>query len=203
MAMNEAIVIFGFICIFVMSEVLLRMKLLVKESARKFTHIGSGIFTLFVPLLISYTSIVWLAGLFTVVLLLLQGNPLLSSITTAQRKTYGTWLMPLGISTAAFLYPSNSLFLPAIAVVTFADGLAGIVGRRSSKKTVKGSIVFFLVSFCILGISLYTMKELSVFSLLQSLLIALMLTIIERLSSYGTDNLFLPIATGALLLFII
>lgn len=199
--MNEAIVIFGFICIFVLSEVLLRMNLLAKESARRLTHIGSGIFTLFVPFLISYTSVVWLAGLFTLVLLLLQGNPLLSSITTAERRTYGTWLMPLGISAAAFLYPSNSLFLPAIAVVTFADGLAGIVGRKSPKKTTKRSFVFFLVSFCILGISLYAMRELSALSLLQSMLIALILTFIERLSSYGTDNFFLPIATGALLLF--
>lgn len=199
--MNEAIVIFGFICIFVISEVLLRINLQAKESARKLTHMSSGIFTLFAPSLISYASIVWLAALFAVVLLLLQGNPLLSSITTAERRTYGTWLMPLGISAAAFLYPSNHLFLPAIAILTFADGLAGIVGRSSPKKTAEGSLAFFLVSFCILAVSLSAMRELSLLSLLQSILIALILTIIERLSRYGTDNLFLPIAAGALLLF--
>jgi len=198
--MNELIVVIAFACIFLGGEILLRTHCLNKEMARKFTHIASGIFTMVTPWLIPYSSIVWLAGLFSVVLLLLRGNPLLSSITTSERRTYGTWLMPLGIGVAAFLYPAHHLFLPSIAVVTLSDSLAGIAGRKSPKKTLIGSAVFFAITLCILLLQLSIQEQLMFLPFMRTILIALLLMIVERVSPYGTDNLLLPIATGAFLL---
>ena len=102
--------------------------------------------------------------------------------------------MPLGILIAyAIANGSTSSYLASVMILAISDPLAGIVGDITKRKHSYGSVVFFLSAFSVLLI-IFKFEE---FFLL--IVIALVITIVERFSSYGTDNLTIPLASALLL----
>lgn len=121
---------------------------------------------------------------------------------------YAISLFVLAIVTFGFLN-NPAIGLCATFVMGYADGLAGLVGRKmeskqyqikDSKKSVAGSLTMLLVTFFIL--SLYMILVKIEFWPIKSAFISLVITIIEAVSIKGTDNLTVPMATCMLLLLI-
>jgi dolichol kinase len=127
------------------------------------------------------------------------------------RATYGDMFLALAIFLAAHLTHNRVFFMLAILEVAIADGLAAVAGRAYEKnwaysvfkneKTVIGSMVFWLVSVCILGAGLLPAHDAIAFRdyFLILLLLPPALTLVENLSLLGLDNLLLALLTVAVL----
>ena len=196
--MKETLFASGILMIFVLCETLHRRADLPKEYARKATHILSGLWTMVSVWHIELSSIAWIAGGYFILLLALQlqKHPLLKAISTADRSTVGTIAMPLGIATVASLWTNHQIFLIAIATLTLADPIAGLMKHAGHKRMV-ASTAFFIITTAIM----YMMNSRDLDGALGSepMLVALLITFIEARSPRGTDNFFVPVGTAFLL----
>ncbi len=96
--------------------------------------------------------------------------------------------------------------LCSVLIMGYGDGLAAVIGKRvksyeykigNTKKTLVGSLTMFVITFIIIaiylgltGINLWAIK---------SIVTAIILTIIEAVSTKGTDNITIPISACTLL----
>jgi phytol kinase len=101
------------------------------------------------------------------------------------------------------------LFCLPVAVLTFADAAAAVVGQtvgthffqaRAGCKTIEGSAAFFTVAVACAAACLGVLDSRAPADVLSlSMLVALLLTFVEACAGRGTDNLLIPVA-GHLLL---
>jgi len=112
-----------------------------------------------------------------------------------------------GINGATFFFFSSALCvlmftkeiaLTSIAILTFCDPTASIVGRFIGKhkighKTVEGSLTFFIIALILCIIY---------FPIWLSLIVAIIISIVELISVRVDDNLAIPVITGFLLTYI-
>jgi dolichol kinase len=132
----------------------------------------------------------WGRHLFTMVF-----TPLLREGEKENTITGATWLfMAL---TVTFLLFSKKIAVAAVLILTIADSLAAIVGRRYGTmrffaKTWLGSTVFY---FCTVVILLALFPDMAFWALV----IALPVTLIEALRLPVNDNLLIPLFTGLVL----
>lgn len=192
--------------ILVAGEMLRRRKLLKGENQRKFVHILAGSFIAFWPWLVSMQTI-QLLGL--AMLLVVAYNHYkykkLYFMGGSHKKEYGDLFLALAVTVCAMLTVSKVFFALAILQVALADGLAAIAGVEYGKrwrykvfgrqKTVIGSMTFWFVSLCILGIGLLIANTAVSFSSYYYLLLLLppVLTILENTAVLGADNVLLPV----------
>lgn len=96
--------------------------------------------------------------------------------------------------------------LCSVLIMGYGDGLAAVIGKKvksyeykigNTKKTLVGSLTMFVITFIIIaiylgltGINLWAIK---------SIVTAIILTIIEAVSTKGTDNITIPISACTLL----
>ena len=191
--------IFLFFIIFLIGEFTLKISLIPREFSRKFSHVFSGLLVLALPRFISVPEIIFIGGLFTVLMVIFERLKLFKAITNTERKSLGSILFPLGLTLAAlmFLERSQPAFEVAVLLVTVSDTLACFVGmkfgkRRILKKTLSGAASFFVSSLTIY----FAFGK----SLPSAALFAFLLSILESSLLNGLDNLFIPIVGGLLFL---
>jgi len=142
------------------------------EITRRIAHIGTGLCTL------------------------LNFSLLPSPWFLLTRKTYGELFLPLGTLISFVICSGNKeIFVPSILVLTFADSFAGLVSNfyKQPRKMFRGSLVFFAVSLVVL-------LSTSSADIWLALLISAALTLVERVSPLGSDNLTVPAAAALFLL---
>lgn len=171
------------------------------EYTRKLIHCISAIVIAIFPLIMPLLSALVLAGLFLVLIFFLENTRIFPALTAVPRKTWGASMFIVGITlTALFTWQENPLaFQFGVLVLGFADAgasLAGIVNGQK-KKSVKGSGAF-LVIVLVLLLMLRTTLSLPVTPvwILEAITLSLVLSVIEHLSLYGTDNAILPVLAG-------
>jgi len=197
----------GILVLLITTEVLYKYKLLKGEYHRKFLHITAGSFIAFWPWLVSWRTLQILGSL---MLLVVLANRYLTFFNYHGRRlgrtTYGDIFLALAILSCAFISHNKIFFALAILEVALADGLAAIAGMAYGKhwgykvfgykKTVIGSMVFWIISASILPAGLLASH--SLFSLhdyyFLLLLLPPVLTILENLAVFGVDNIVIPIA---------
>ncbi|MFM6980061.1 MAG: hypothetical protein ACKOWE_01485 [Micrococcales bacterium] len=196
--MSEWLIAAGLIGLFLGSFMLLevckRKFKLSSEITRRIAHVVSGLCGLLDYLLVSKPTFVILMVLGIPFILISYRRNIFTAVHNVVRKTYGELFLAVGIVLAflaSLLEPSS--FIPALLIITFSDSLAGLVSDlyKQPRKMIRGSIVFFAVTVVIL-------LSFSV-SWAISFLIALALTLVERYSPLGSDNLTVPVAAAALL----
>lgn len=205
--MNDFLIALGISLIFCVSfaaiELIKRKFGISPEIMRRFAHMVSGC-----VVILEY---IYLPSIWVVVLIIGGGLlfyifsrlNLLTSVNDIERQTYGQYVLSLGYLCTYIVSVSNPrVFIPAILIITFADSLAGLVGTllKSKIRTWTGSITFFLVA---LGILIGYGDGLTYPSngmLFITPVIALGLTIVERQTPLGFDNLTVPVAAALLLL---
>ncbi len=202
----------GLFALLVITELLYQRKLLKGEYHRKFLHITAGGFIAFWPWLISWRSIQILAALMLLVIVVNRYFPFFNYHgRRLGRSTYGDIFLALAILICAFISHNKIFFNLAILEVALADGLAAIIGIGYGKhweykvfgykKTVLGSMIFWIVTASILPASLLAAHDTFSLQAYYFLLLLLppVLTILENLAIFGIDNLVVPLAVVIIL----
>ena len=175
-------------------EFLKRKFSLSSELTRRVVHIGAGLCTIldfyFVP---GWPFVVLISTSIGIIGYSYLKN-FFTSVHNVTRHTYGEIFLPFGSLSAYFITIGEpAAFLPALLIMTFADSLAGLTSDffKQPRKMWRGSVVFFVVALVILLTT-------SSLNLPKALISALVLTVVERYSPKGSDNLTVP-AFAALL----
>lgn len=171
------------------------------EITRRIVHIFSGLCTILDYLLLPGIWFVVLITTSMVGIYLSQRRGWLTSVHNVKRRTFGEVFLPVGslatyaISLDGFGNSRINYFIPALVIMTFADAAAGITSDvlKLQRKSWRGSAVFFLVTFAILA----GWQE----TTLTAFIFTVTLTLVERWSKFGSDNLTIPVAAALLLRF--
>ena len=189
--------------LFLVTVEICKRKLNLSSSiTRRISHIGASLIACFSPFFLNSHLIVIICLAFAVFMFISRRISLFTSIHKVERKTLGEVFLPLGEAFAAVIFLPQMLhsFIYGILVMGLSDAMAGFIGEKFGKhkipflavnKTVEGAITFFMITVLITYFFTGFGINLIVFSLI--------LTVIELLSGYGTDNLTLPLAAGLLL----
>jgi phytol kinase len=201
----------GLFILLVAAELLRRKRLVTGEYHRKLLHIAGGTFIAFWPWLISFQTIEWLGVVMIIVMLTNRFIPVFNYQGILGRARYGDILYALAIVVSAAIAHNKVIFALAILQVALADGLAAVAGIRygknwdykvlGNKKTVIGSMVFWVLSACIFGVGLLSLHDSLPFRDYYLLLTLMppLLTFAENISVFGVDNIVLPVLTIVIL----
>lgn len=196
--MNLILIFFAYLVIFGLAEIAKRKLRWMSETTRWYTHVAAGIVSLLMPLFVSRNQIFIVSISFVCVLFISRRKNILRSLHEVQRAGWGELFFPIGVGVAAWWWLPSHVdgYMYAMAVMTFGDAVANIVGRGMAGKKIifnKGLAGFtacVVMVFCI---------GLLFFSPLGALWRAVVLALVELLSPRGTDNLTLILASMLLI----
>jgi len=191
-----------YILIIILCEWLLNKGLDV-EYTRKMAHILSTLSCLFYPFLFtSHYYILILAVVTSLFLYFGRRKQLFKSINSINRKSCGSYLLPISIGIIYYLSLLQKdwiFFVLPVIVLAISDPFACVFGKRyksrylKSNKTLIGSIVFFIstliISYLVL---LYQSTTISILGIV--IFISIIATVVELFSPNGTDNLTIPLS---------
>ena len=197
-------------------------KLKVKgEITRKFAHFTATVGVVPFPYIFSsHWYVLILAIIFSIALFVTQYSKQLESIHDIERKSVGSYLLPLSIYITflmANLLDNKFIYILPMLILGICDPMAAIVGMGLKKnnlqikifgiatgKSVFGSGAFLLSSFVISIIALYFNRGVfDVKTFLLALVVAVVSMLAEMFSWRGSDNLTIPLSVAfALLLFL-
>ena len=176
-----------------------------KEVLRKIIHIGIGpLIPIAKYLNINQNSALVFTGIISLVVLLNYLYKLFPTIEDVDRKSFGTLFYCLSLFILIFLFWEKDPFAltAGFFVMTFGDGLAGLIGKNlnskswtflNQKKSVLGTLTMFFTSLIVIYSLGYFITD--SFSI-NFFIIALIATLLEQFSLVGIDNLIVPIATA-------
>lgn len=180
------------------------------EMQRKLVHIATGLYALSWPWLFpdrwpAYVLIGLTIGVLTLLRLpKIANHGIGATLHGVERRSYGDILLAVAVGLCLMLSGSHvELYLLPVAVLTFSDAAAALVGSTYGKrvfqvengtKTVEGCLTFFIITFLLALIILRMMTLLPTANIIAiSILVAAFGTLIEAASWRGFDNLFLPV----------
>jgi phytol kinase len=184
------------------------------EWARKLLHIGVGMVGFGFPFVIASRIPVWIVCILaaSTMLALRLWKPLKTGLggvlSSVNRVSLGEFYFLLGLPALFTLSQGGALYGTALAILTFADAAAALVGtfhgkhrfgRDKEAKSLEGSLTFFGVSFFICAIGLNVNGVPFLESGLAALVVSAMMALLEAVARDGLDNLLLPICTYLLL----
>ena len=177
-------------------EALVRRRDWRHETTRRIAHVLACLYAIASHAVLPLWLFVLACSLFVLALVLSRRMKVLTSVHTTRRASLGEVYLPAGIIIAALagtLAADTSVFLATILILALADVAAGVTGDllRAESKTRLGSLAFFAVSILIV--------QACGFGTLLSLAVAVVATLVERVSSRGTDNLTVPLVAGLML----
>lgn len=202
----------------VTTELIYRRLGLKGEITRKFAHFTATLSTITFPYLFDdHWYVLALASFFFIVLFVSRHGTNLKSIHDISRKSIGSYLLPVSIYITfliSILIGNKFVFILPMLILAISDPLAGILGINlknynhkiklfgfKTNKTWLGSGSFLISSFIISIIALYFNRmvfDTKTFWLALS--IAVLSTLAELLSRWGTDNLTIPMSVLLLLM---
>lgn len=202
--------ILSFLGVILLSEFLYAKFAFSAEITRKTAHTLATLFSLiFLTTFQSYWYVVILALVFFLLLVVGKRFQLFQSIFGVQRKTAGSYLLPLAIGLLFVISKETDnrlLFILPILILGISDPLAGLFGtlygdhtrrvvlfHHEFDKTFMGSSVFCLSAFVITLVVLPFFAFTGYPLLLAALGVAVLATFVEFISSYGTDNITVPL----------
>lgn len=181
------------------------------EWTRKLVHTGGGLACLFMPFLLrSPWTVLALAVGFGGLLAAGGKFGFLRCTHSVERKGKGSEFYPLAVFLVFWLcHDRPALYLSSILTLAVADALAALIGSQygviryeldQEWKSLEGSLTFLVVTFLVVHLPTLLMTDVPrVNCVLAATLVALLVTLIEALSPWGTDNLFVPFAVFAIL----
>ena len=201
----------GIFALLVAADLLDKHKILKGEYHRKFLHITAGSFIAFWPWFMSWEAIQLISLLMLIAIIANRYLSWFNYHGKIGRVTYGDIFLVLAILTCSLITDNKIFFAIAILEVALADGFAAVAGMAYGKnwtyrvfgykKTVIGSMVFWIVTAEILTAGLLAANDLFSFNDYYFLLLFMppLLTVVENLAIYGVDNLLVPVLTIAIL----
>lgn len=204
----------GFVgLILVVSEFLIKKKILHGEIARKFVHITAGTFMAswafyFGTQQIQLLSIALLLGV-----ILSRYLHIFTSVHGVQRKTLGEVFFALSVGLTATIAPNAWVYAAAILHMSLADGFAAVVGTAYGKKTeyrimgqhktLIGTLTFYLISLTLtFWLVFLSGGGVAYQSWLILFWLPLLTTLAENLAPRGLDNIIVPTAVVGAVYFV-
>lgn len=184
------------------------------ETTRKFVHLGTGMICLSFPTLFSsHWSVFLLAIGFVSLMMATQRWGGLQAIHDVDRPSNGGVYYPLAVW-IVFMISSRQghpeFYVASILVLAICDAVAALVGKRygehryqveGSRRSLEGSVMFFVSSFTVIHLVLSLASDFGrQEAALAALYVAGIVTVLESISLSGTDNLWIPLGTMAVLL---
>jgi uncharacterized protein (TIGR00297 family) len=185
------------------------------EINRKLVHVGTGILIFFSPLWFSSPKpLIWMALVFIAINAFGVVSGKLKGMHGTSRKSWGTVYYPL---TFLILVPIcwngyRAVLIIAMMILALSDAAAAAVGETLSrpheyrlgrdKKSVEGSACMFLATWAIIFIALPLLSRMDGVSVSYAraawigFAVAVMATVLEALSSGGSDNLTAPLGSA-------
>ena len=131
---------------------------------------------------------------------------LVPTIEDVERKSYGTifYCLSLFILICLFWNKDPYALIAGFFIMTFGDGLAGLIGRRfnskswiifKQKKSLFGTVTMFLTSLIVVCSIGYAQQNSFSFNL-NYFVIGILATFLEQFSIFGIDNFIVPILSG-------
>lgn len=201
----------AFALILVCSELCNRFKKAPVEFCRKFVHLSSGIIiSLFPWIFSSLWSPIFLGAVSCTAIYISHKLQLLKSIQNAERKSYSDFyyiIATFGLFAISKKFPV--FYMISILTLSVADVLAALLGKtyqqisynvEQHKKSLEGSLVFFIIAFLIIHLPLLLMTELDrPLCVLIAFQTAIVVTSLEAICLNGLDNLVVPFSVFFLL----
>jgi phytol kinase len=192
--------------IVILAEYMWRKKKLSTEISRKAVHIFVASFVAFWPLFMTWFAIEIISMAFLAVILLSRHLSIFKSIHSVERNTWGEVFFALSILILSVWFRNNWIFAVALLHLGLADGLAAIVGTHygkgndyyifGHKKTIVGSLSFFIASTIIIGLVAVWWGGVVWYTILWLPMAA---TLTENIGVQGTDDLFVPLVLAIIL----
>jgi len=210
--LNFALIGIYIVLIFLISKILKNFYPNNQELLRKIIHIGMGpLIPLAKFLEIEQTTAQYFACGMSILILINYIYKLFPIIEDIDRKSFGTFFYCFSLLILISLFwEKDPLALTAgFFVMTFGDGLAGLIGKNfksknwtifNQKKSIIGTTTMFLIS--LLVISILGFKNNVDFNYYY-FGIALLATLLEQISIIGIDNFSVPIITSTIFHFLI
>lgn len=182
------------------------------EFTRKFAHFTSTIAVVPFPYIFSsHWYVLILAFIFFVALFVTQYSKQLKSIHDIQRKSIGSYLLPMSIYFTfliANLLDNKFVYILPMLILGISDPTAAIVGIGMKKnnhrikifgidtgKSIFGSGAFWVTSFIISIIALYFNRGVfDVKTFWLAFVVAIVSTLAELFSWRGSDNFTIPVS---------
>ena len=176
-----------------------------KEIVRKIIHIGIGpLIPIAQFLKIGQNSALIFTGIVSLIVLMNYTYKLFPTIEDVERKSYGTlfYCLSLFILIWLFWYKDPYALITGFFIMTFGDGLAGLIGKSfnskswiifKQKKSLFGTLTMFLTSLIVVFSTGYTQEN--SFNL-NYFAIAFLATFLEQFSVLGIDNFIVPISSA-------
>lgn len=175
------------------------------EIQRKAFHIMMGTIISIVPFILTKFTSVLLLGIICTISMELCKIPRLKNtigkpLYGVKRKSKGEIFFAISMIVIFYLSKGEKiLYTLSMLILTYSDSLSAIIGGKYGKhklniygnKTLEGSLTFFLVTMLISSIVLNIANIENI--VVISIIIASVTTILEMVSSGGTDNLFVPL----------
>jgi phytol kinase len=206
--------VFAYLAVLViLAEILNRVITDDPELTRKIVHIGSGnVILLAWWFNISQAVIVSAAIIAAAIAIISYIVPILPSIESVGRKSFGTlfYAISIGVLAACFWQNYPQYVAIGILVMAWGDGMAAIIGQRFGKHTYQvgeihksweGSLAMAGVTFLVTELILLFVEGNNWQLWSISLLVAVVATMLEAFSKLGIDNLTVPLGTGFLCFF--
>ena len=203
--LNFALIGIYIVFIFLISKLLKNFYPNNQELLRKIIHIGMGpLIPLAKFLEIEQSAAQYFAGGISILILINYIYKLFPIIEDIDRQSYGTFFYCFSLLILISLFwEQDPLSLTAgFFIMTFGDGLAGLIGKNfeskswkifNQKKSIIGTTTMFLISFLVVSILGY--KNNLDFNYYY-FWIALLATVLEQISIIGIDNFSVPIVTS-------
>ena len=202
---NFALIGLYIVFIFLISKVFKNFYPNNQELLRKIIHIGMGpLIPLAKFLEIEQSAAQYFAGGISILILINYIYKLFPIIEDIDRQSFGTFFYCFSLLILISLFwEQDPLSLTAgFFIMTFGDGLAGLIGKNfkskswkifNQKKSIIGTTTMFLISFLVVSILGY--KNNLDFNYYY-FWIALLATVLEQISIIGIDNFSVPIVTS-------
>jgi uncharacterized protein (TIGR00297 family) len=185
------------------------------EVTRKIVHTGTGLLIFFACHELEFgTPLIVIGVIFTVFNFLCVQFNWFAGMHSTDRHTFGTVYYPLAFTVLVLVAWDSHRFIIAGAMLVLAvgDALAALVGKKarirhvyflsSDKKTMEGSAAMFLSSWLALLMTFIYFDfspDSRVSVVIISFLISIIATVVEAISSKGSDNLTLPLSVAWIL----
>ena len=187
------------------------------ETQRKLVHVGVGLHAIMLPFVMDKSAFFGFAAMALCALLVLR-LPWVStkgpgaSVHSVERQSWGDVLFLLAVTVLFVRSPGDpALYVLPLAVLTLSDAAAAVVGTEygrlkfgsdDRRKSIEGSVVFFVVTWMVSVTILITATDIPrINTVLLATVISAFAALVEAESWKGLDNLFVPCGIHALLSF--
>jgi dolichol kinase len=204
---NESLVLFAaaFTLVLIAIELAKRYFDWVPENSRKLAHIATSLLISIMPLWLTATQIILLAGTFIGLLIFTKATKVFTSVQSVKRTTYGEFAIAVAavVSALVFLPLHPDWFMIGFLVLAFSDTAAEFAGKKQpivrieifkQPKSLGGSSIFAVTAIIICVLAAEVLK---IDYNLAKLCIGLAsVTLVEAFLVFGLDNAAIPVATG-------